>query len=158
MFPMTTAYPPRPGRHQRPFNHSLAEGNTEYGGGGPLVADSCCMFNYPTATILTKSEKESITAYSVQVLPPPKRSSTLFPCRHLINTALMPLILWSTTIANNTVIVMTIKPTIFIILNPNMTDKTKSKATSCWWIQVQRATSSHSSGAVARPLSLFTVL
>lgn len=73
MFPMTTAYPRRAERHQRPFNHLPAEGSTERKRWGEkhesLILDSCHMLNYSSATMQVKAEEESITVYGAQVLP-----------------------------------------------------------------------------------------
>ena len=83
MFPMTTAYPHKAGRHQRPFNHLPAEGSTGERRWGEthesLILDSQCMLNYFTATMQVTAEEESITVYTAQVLPLCESSPWSFP-------------------------------------------------------------------------------
>lgn len=83
MFPMTTAYPRKAERHQRPFNHLPAEGSTERKRRGEthesLILDSCRMLNYCTATMQVKVGEESITVYRARALPRRGSSTWSFP-------------------------------------------------------------------------------
>lgn len=118
MFPMTTAYPPRAGRHQRPFNHPPAEVSPERKRWGEthesLILDSCRMLDYSTATLQVKADR----GVNHWVQSTGSESSTWsFPSLwQLINVDLL-LLIWSlfpTTITNNSIIAMAIMGPIHI--------------------------------------------
>lgn len=96
------------GGHRRPFNHLPAECNTEKERWGEthesLILDSCCMLNYPIATVQGKAEEESIIMYIAQILPVCESSA------RLINMDSLFLIrcLWLTTMDNNSITAVTI--------------------------------------------------
>lgn len=115
MFPMTTAYPRRAGRHQRPLNHPPAEVSAERKRRGEthesLILDSCCMLNYSTATMQVKAEEESITVYRAAGSATAWELDLVIPLQwRLINMDPVLLIccLWPTTITNSSIIAMTI--------------------------------------------------
>lgn len=122
MFPMTTAYPRRAERHQRPFNHLPAERSKERKRWGEthesLILDSCCMLNYSTTTIQVKAEEESINCIQSTGSATVWELDLVIALQwQLINMDPLLLIccLWPTSIPYNSIIAMTIMAPILII-------------------------------------------
>lgn len=122
MSPMTTAYPRRAGRHQRPLNHPPAEGSTLKRRWAEthesLIVNSGRALNYSAATARVKAEEESITVRGAQVLPLCENPAPVIPLQwQLINMDPLLLIccLWPATITNNGIIAMAITVPILIV-------------------------------------------
>lgn len=128
-------------RHQRPFNHPPAEVSAArkrwwlWGGAHESqVLDSCSMFNYSTATMQAKGERESITVHGAC-------SGTVWELDlvipfqwHFVNTDPLLLIrhLRPTTSTNNSVIAMTVMVPIHSYPHQRRRRKQRKKVPGLW--------------------------